>query len=148
MIVLKINGKEHRVDVAPGEMLLETLRKIGYKSVKQGCDTTNCGLCTVWLDEKPILSCSMLTQRVHNRAVTTLEGLREEALVFTSLLAEQGGEQCGFCSPGLVMNVLAMKRELENPDEEQIVRFLQGNLCRCTGYASQMRAIKQYLEVE
>ena len=75
----------------------------------------------------------------------TLEGLQKEAEEFGRFLAAEGGEQCGFCSPGLIMNVLAMERELKNPSEEEIKEYLAGNLCRCSGYMSQLRAIRKYL---
>ena len=114
--------------------------------MKRGCETANCGLCTVWLDGKPVLSCSTLAVRANGRHVTTLEGLQKEAEEFGMFLAAEGGEQCGFCSPGFIMNVLAMERELKNPDEETIKEYLAGNLCRCSGYMSQLRAVKKYLE--
>ena len=78
--------------------------------------------------------------------MTTLEGLQKEAEEFGMFLAAEGGEQCGFCSPGFIMNVLAMERELDHPDEEDIKEYLAGNLCRCSGYMSQLRAVKKYLE--
>jgi carbon-monoxide dehydrogenase small subunit len=100
----------------------------------------------VWLDGKTVLSCSTLAVRVDGRHVTTLEGLQKEAEEFGMFLAAEGGEQCGFCSPGFIMNVLAMERELDHPDEEDIKEYLAGNLCRCSGYMSQLRAVKKYLE--
>ena len=121
------------------------LREQGYKSMKRGCDTGNCGLCTVWMDEKPVLSCSILAARANNHSIMTLEGLQKEAKVFADFMANEGADQCGFCSPGLIMNVLAMEKELKNPSEEEIKNYLAGNLCRCTGYMAQMRAITKYL---
>ena len=146
LVHIFINGEKRKVHCQPDAMLLEVLRDAGYKSVKCGCDTTNCGLCTVWLDGKPVLSCSILAVRADGRHVTTLEGLQKEAEEFGMFLAAEGGEQCGFCSPGFIMNVLAMERELKNPDEEAIKEYLAGNLCRCSGYMSQLRAVKKYLE--
>ena len=78
--------------------------------------------------------------------MTTLEGLQKEAEEFGMFLAREGGEQCGFCNPGFIMNVLAMERELKDPDEEDIKEYLSGNLCRCSGYMSQLRAVKKYLD--
>ena len=146
LVHIFINGEKRKVHCQPDAMLLEVLRDAGYKSVKCGCDTTNCGLCTVWLDGKPVLPCSILAVRADGRHVTTLEGLQKEAEEFGMFLAAEGGEQCGFCSPGFIMNVLAMERELKNPDEEAIKEYLAGNLCRCSGYMSQLRAVKKYLE--
>ncbi len=148
VITLMLNGEKRQLDCRPDTMLLEALRDAGCKSVKCGCDTTNCGLCTVWLDGHPVLSCSVPAMRAAGRSVTTLEGVQAEAEVFGRCLIAEGGEQCGFCSPGFIMNVLAMKQELKNPSEEEIARYLEGNLCRCTGYMSQMRAVRRYLEVE
>ncbi len=145
LITVMINGKKYTDEIAPDMVLLDYLRQKGCYSVKRGCETSNCGLCTVHLDGKPILSCSYLAARADGHSVTTLEGLQEEAAEFGAFLADQGGEQCGFCSPGFIMNVLAMVRELKNPTEAEILEYLSGNLCRCTGYQSQLRAIKNYL---
>ncbi len=145
LIIVTINGKKYTDEIAPNLVLLDYLRQKGCYSVKRGCETSNCGLCTVHLDGKPILSCSYLAARADGHSVTTLEGLQEEAAEFGAFLADQGGEQCGFCSPGFIMNVLAMVRELKDPTEEEIQEYLSGNLCRCTGYQSQLRAVKNYL---
>ncbi len=142
-----LNGKKTSADVADGTMLLPLLREKGCYSVKCGCETTNCGLCTVWIDGVPSLSCAVPAARVEGREVTTLEGLQSEAEEFAAFLAAEGAEQCGFCSPGFVMNVLAMVRELSDPTEEEIKEYLAGNLCRCTGYMGQLRAIKKYMSV-
>ena len=144
-ITVNINGRNYTEDVAPDLVLLDFLRAHGCYSVKRGCETSNCGLCTVHLDGKPVLSCSVLAVRADGKSVTTLEGLQKEAEEFGGFLADEGGEQCGFCSPGFIMNVLAMAKELENPTEQEIQEYLAGNLCRCTGYQSQLRAIKKYL---
>lgn len=146
-IKLWINGKMVQDEVAPDTTLYTYLRDKGYKSVKCGCETTNCGLCTVWVDDVSVLSCSMLAARMDGKKITTLEGLQDEAEQFGMILANEGAEQCGFCSPGLIMNVLRMKRELENPTAESIKHYLAGNLCRCTGYMGQLRAIKKYLGI-
>ena len=142
-----INKKTFVLDVAPDEMLADALRRHGYLSIRKGCDTSCCGLCTVWVDEKPVLSCTMPAFRAEGREITTIEGVAAEAERFARILAAEGSEQCGFCSPGFIMTVLAMKKELPQPTEEQIKHYLAGNLCRCTGYMGQMRAVKTYLEV-
>lgn len=143
-----INNKLYEDEVAADMMLLDYVRSKGYYSVKRGCETTNCGLCTVWLEGSPVLSCGVLAVRAHGKKVTTLEGLEEEVRVFGEFLAREGSDQCGFCSPGFIMNVLAMKRELKDPSDEEIKTYLAGNLCRCTGYMGQLRAIKAYLQEE
>jgi len=144
-VQIKVNGKLIKDDVSCDLLLIDFLRNHGCYSVKRGCETSNCGLCTVWMDEKPVLSCSILAVRANNHSIMTLEGLQEKAKVFADFMANEGAEQCGFCSPGLIMNVLAMEKELKNPSEEEIKNYLAGNLCRCTGYMAQMRAITKYL---
>ena len=145
-IKLWINEKLYRDIIEPDTMLLDYLRDKGFKSVKCGCETTNCGLCTVYMDGKPVLSCSVPAARADGHRITTLEGVAKEAEVFARFMAEQGAEQCGYCSPGFIMNVLAMRKELKNPTEQEVKEFLEGNLCRCTGYESQWRAISNYLQ--
>ena len=140
-----LNGIQRQEEVDPGMLLIDFLREKGCYSVKRGCETANCGLCTVLMDEKPILSCSMLAVRIDGKKIVTLEGLQKEAEVFGTFLANEGAEQCGFCNPGFIMNVIAMLRELEEPDEEQIKEYLAGNLCRCSGFVSQTASILKYL---
>lgn len=147
-IKLWINNKEFIDEISPDTILLDFLRDKGFLSVKRGCETANCGLCTVICDNKPILSCSTLAIRTNNCHVTTIEGLQEEAKEFGGFLADEGAEQCGFCSPGFIMSVLSMVKELNNPKEDEIKKYLEGNLCRCTGYMGQLRAIKKYLNLK
>ena len=144
-VKFQLNGKPAAADIEPDCMLLDLLRDMGCYSVKRGCDTTNCGLCTVLVDGKPSLSCAMPAARAEGKEIVTLEGLQEEAEDFGRFLAKEGAEQCGYCSPGFIMNVLAMEDELDDPTEEEIKAYLSGNLCRCSGYESQLRAIKNYL---
>ena len=140
-----LNGVKVSADVAPDTLLLDLVRSLGCKSVKRGCETANCGLCTVFLDDKPVLSCSVLAARADGRRVTTLEGLQEEAAEFGGFIADQGAEQCGFCNPGFIMNAIALFREKEYPTEEEIKEYLAGNLCRCSGYEGQLRGIQNFL---
>ena len=140
-----LNGVKVSADVAPDTLLLDLVRSLGCKSVKRGCETANCGLCTVFLDDKPVLSCSVLAARADGRRVTTLEGLQEEAAEFGGFIADQGAEQCGFCNPGFIMNAIALFREKESPTEEEIKEYLAGNLCRCSGYEGQLRGIQNFL---
>jgi len=144
-IQFTLNGKMVSAEVEADTRLLDLLREKGCYSVKCGCETSNCGLCTVWMDQKPVLSCSILAMRAEEHEITTLEGLQEEAKELGGFLAAEGADQCGFCSPGLIMNVLAMERELDSLTEEEVLEYLSGNLCRCTGYMAQMRAIAKYL---
>ncbi|GKZ02661.1 (2Fe-2S)-binding protein [Paraclostridium bifermentans] len=148
LVELNVNGKKRKVDIEPEEYLVDSLRKLGNLSVKRGCDTGCCGLCSVWINKRPTLSCATLTVRALNKEITTIEGLEKEASEFAKILVSEGAEQCGFCSPGFIMTVIAMKEELSNPTEEEIIHYLTGNLCRCTGYMGQLRVIKSYLGVK
>ena len=148
VVTITLNGKKVEALVKPDTLLIDFVRDHGCYSVKRGCETSNCGLCTVFVNEKPVLSCSMLVARVNGCKVDTLEGLQKEAEEFGAFIADQGAEQCGFCNPGFIMNVLAMEKELKDPDEEDIKEYLSGNLCRCSGYMSQLRAVKNYLDMK
>lgn len=145
-IKFTLNGKKMQVDAAPDLLLLDLLREKGCYSVKRGCETANCGLCTVLMDKKPVLSCSMLAVRADGHEIVTLEGMQREAEEFGSFLADQGAEQCGFCNPGFIMNVFAMLEETKEPTEEEIGEYLAGNLCRCSGFMGQTRSILAFLK--
>lgn len=145
-ISLILNGKKIVDEISPDMLLLDFVRNHGCYSVKCGCETANCGLCTVFLDEKPVLSCSVLAARADGHKVDTLEGLQKEAEEFGTFIADQGAEQCGFCNPGMIMNAIALFRENENPTDEEIKEYLAGNLCRCSGYEGQLRGIHAFME--
>ena len=140
-----LNGKKVATIIDADSLLIDVVRDLGCLSVKRGCETSNCGLCTVFMNDKPVLSCSVLAARAEGQSVTTLEGPQEEAADFGAFIADQGAEQCGFCNPGLMMNAIAMFRENPNPSDEEILSYLSGNLCRCSGYEGQLRGIKSYL---
>lgn len=144
-VKINLNGKIVVDSIEEDSILLDFVRKHGCLSVKRGCDTSNCGLCTVLMDGKPVLSCSMLTARADGHKIQTLEGLQEEAADFIGFIADQGADQCGFCNPGLVMNTIALLRENPDPTDDEIRAFLAGNLCRCSGYDGQLRGIRNYL---
>lgn len=144
-ITVTVNGRKIQEDAACDLLLIDFLRAHGCLSVKRGCETSNCGLCTVMLDGRLVLSCSVLAVRADGRRVETLEGLQEEAEEFGAFIADQGAEQCGFCNPGLMMNAIALFRENPEPEEEEIKEYLAGNLCRCSGYEGQLRGIQAYL---
>ena len=145
-IQLWINEKKVNAEISADMLLIDFLREQGCYSVKRGCETSNCGLCTAFLDDKPILSCSLLAARADGHKVTTLEGLQEEAKGFGAYIADQGAAQCGFCNPGFMMNGIAMFRENPDPTDEEIKEYLAGNLCRCSGYEGQLRGIRAYIE--
>lgn len=144
-ITITLNGKKLTRSVEADTILLDFLRKEGCYSVKRGCDTTNCGLCTVFMDDMPVLSCGLLVARAAGHKITTMEGLQKEAGEFGAFIADQGAEQCGFCNPGMIMNALALLRENPEPTEEEIKEFLAGNLCRCSGYEGQLRGIQNFI---
>nr|WP_326167756.1 (2Fe-2S)-binding protein [uncultured Lachnoclostridium sp.] len=144
-IQMLLNEKKVTADIAPDMLLIDFLRSQGCYSVKRGCETSNCGLCTVFVDDRPVLSCSLLAARTDGHRVTTLEGLQEEAEGFGAFIADEGAEQCGFCNPGLMMNGIAMFRENQDPTDEEIKEYLAGNLCRCSGYEGQLRGIRAYI---
>ena len=141
-----LNGVYRQEEVEPGMLLIDFLREKGCYSVKRGCETANCGLCTVLVDDRPILSCSTLTVRIDGKKVVTMEGMQRESQEFGSFLANEGAEQCGVCNPGFIMNVFAMLKEIKEPTEEQIKEYLAGNLCRCSGFVSQTTSILKFLK--
>ena len=145
-IKLTLNGKAVTDNIEPDLLLIDFLRGHGCPSVKRGCDTSNCGLCTVLMDGKPVLSCSVLAARAQGHRVQTLEGLQREAEAFIGYIADQGADQCGFCNPGFVMNTIALLRENPDPTDDEIRAFLAGNLCRCSGYDGQLRGIRGFLD--
>ncbi|MDE7331656.1 MAG: (2Fe-2S)-binding protein [Lachnospiraceae bacterium] len=146
LITVNLNGKMVSGDVEADTLLIDFVRNHGCYSVKRGCETSNCGLCTVFLEDRPVLSCSVLAVRADGKKVTTLEGMQEEAAEFGAFIADQGAEQCGFCNPGFVMNAMALFRENPAPGEEEIKEYLAGNLCRCSGYEGQLRGILAFME--
>ena len=144
-IQFTLNHTKVSAEISPDTVLYDLVRSLGCASVKCGCETSNCGLCTVFLDDVPVLSCSVLAARADGRCVTTLEGLQQEAAEFGAFIADQGAEQCGFCNPGFIMNALALFRQNPDPGEDEIKEYLAGNLCRCSGYEGQLRGIQNFL---
>lgn len=144
-IRLKLNGKTVTDHIDPDLLLIDFLRSHGCLSVKRGCETSNCGLCTVLMDGTPVLSCSLLAARADGHEVYTLEGLTKEAEAFVGFIADEGADQCGFCNPGYVMNTIALLRENPDPNDDEIRAYLAGNLCRCSGYEGQLRGIRKFL---
>ena len=143
-----LNGTEVSWDVKPNEYLSKTLRSHGIFSIRVGCDETACGSCTVLVDDKPVLSCGVLSMKVMGKHVTTVEGIQEEAKRLADYIADEGGDQCSFCGTGIALTVYALKKEYKHPTDEQIEKYMVGNLCRCSGYQSHFIAIKKYLEAE
>ena len=146
IVTISLNGKKITEDISADMTLYQFVREPGCYSVKCGCETTNCGLCTVFLNDKPVLSCAVLAARADGQKVETLEGLQKEAEEFGRFIADQGAEQCGFCNPGMIMNAIALFRETADPTDEEIRRYLAGNLCRCSGYEGQLRGIHEFMK--
>ena len=140
-----LNDTQVEWDIEPDEYLAQALRRNGILSIRIGCNETACGSCTVLIDEKPVLSCGVLAAKVEGKHVTTVEGIQEEANKLADYFGDEGADQCSFCAVGFALIVHALKREYKNPTEEQIKEYIVGNLCRCTGYQSQLKAIKKYL---
>ncbi|NCC94439.1 MAG: (2Fe-2S)-binding protein, partial [Opitutae bacterium] len=132
-LILHVNGEERRTAVRPGETLLRVLREqLGLTGAKCGCENGDCGACTVLLDGRPVKSCMVLAVECDDTAITTIEGLRDHPV--QKAFAEENGFQCGFCTPGQILNAAALLDAHPEPDEAADREWMQSNLCRCTGY--------------
>lgn len=143
-ITLTVNGLDYPVDVDMGRNLLSVLRtEIGLTGTKEGCDDSECGACMVLLDDQPVNSCSYLALQAQGKSVTTVEGVMpaDGLHAIQRSLLEEGGVQCGFCTPGIIMSTRALLDGNPSPSEEEIRIGLSGNLCRCTGYAKILAAV-------
>ena len=144
-IGLKVNGKDRVVDVEPRTLLVELLREhLRLTGTHVGCDTSQCGACTVWVDGKSVKSCSMLAVEAEGAAVTTIEGLAKNGELHPMQAAFHAchGLQCGFCTPGMVMSATELVTRNPNPSEDEVRHWLEGNLCRCTGYHNIVKAVR------
>jgi carbon-monoxide dehydrogenase small subunit len=142
---LTVNGTMYELDVQPWETLLEIIRDyLGLTGTKEGCGIGECGACTVIMDGKTVNSCLVLAAEADGKQITTIEGLAEgeELHPVQQAFVEQGGLQCGFCTPGMILSATALLKENPNPSEEDIRRGIAGNLCRCTGYTKIIESIK------
>ncbi len=146
-----LNGREREIDVRPNQTLLEVLRDtLGIFDVKQGCDEGVCGACTVLLDGRPVSSCLVLAGAVRGRAVVTLRGLERDGGLhpLQEAFVRHGAVQCGFCTPGMLLTALAFLEREPRPDREALRAALEGNLCRCTGYAKILDAVEAFVRGE
>ncbi|AHC51257.1 carbon monoxide dehydrogenase [Sulfolobus acidocaldarius SUSAZ] len=143
-ITLRINGETHEVEVEPRRLLVHVLRELGYTSVHVGCDTSNCGACTVIMNGRSVKSCTVLGIEANGSEITTVEGLSKDGKLHPIQEAfwENHALQCGYCTPGMIMESYWLLKEKPNPSEEEIREGISGNLCRCTGYQNIIKAIK------
>ena len=153
IIDFNLNGRQAECEIAAGQTLLDTLRDIGAYSVKRGCETGDCGSCTVLLNGQPANACVVVAARVTGHQVTTMEGLLGDDLMIRlqTELVEHGAVQCGYCMPGLLISLYALMKQGGPADEHAIRESLTGNLCRCTGYLKPVeaaRAVAAVLEVQ
>jgi aerobic-type carbon monoxide dehydrogenase small subunit (CoxS/CutS family) len=149
--VLHVNGTSYAVELDPHASLLDAVRDvIGLTGSKEGCDDSECGACMMLLDGKPVNSCSYLAMQADGREVTTVEGLAkgDELDALQRAFLEQGGVQCGFCTPGMLISATALLRANPDPSEEDVRIALSGNLCRCTGYDGIVRAVRNVARAE
>lgn len=123
LVTFYLNDVEVTYNVKPGEFLAHSLRAHGVKSVKIGCNESTCGSCTLLLEGKPVMSCSVLTASIEGKHVTTVEGIQEEAAKIAHYFAEEGADQCGFCNVGYALTIYALKREYKNPTDEEITNI-------------------------
>ena len=145
-LTLSVNGIAYPVSVATGRNLLSVLRgEIGLTGTKEGCDDCECGACMVLLDGQPVNACSYLAAQAVGREITTIEGVMNgnELHPLQRNLLDEGGVQCGFCTPGMIMSATALLSRTPSPTDEEIRIGLSGNLCRCTGYAKIIAAVRR-----
>jgi carbon-monoxide dehydrogenase small subunit len=141
-----INGKSAELQVASHRLLVEVLRdQLGLTGTHVGCDTSQCGACTVLVDGQPVKSCTMLALQAEGCSITSIEGLADgdERHPVQQAFIDCHGLQCGFCTPGMIMASVALLQHTPNPSQAQIEHALDGNLCRCTGYVNIVAAVKQ-----
>ena len=144
-IKLTVNGKEYQVSVAPSTTLLELIREdLGLTGTKEGCGMGECGACTVIMDNKAVNSCLVLAAEADDKSITTVEGLAsgEQLHPIQQAFIDNGGFQCGFCTPGMILATKALLDENPNPTDDDIRKGIAGNFCRCTGYTKIFASIK------
>lgn len=144
LVNLKINGEAYELKVKPNTLLLDLIRdEIGLTGTKRGCDTGECGACTVLIEGKPVNSCLVLAVEADGKNILTIEGLAKNGKLhpIQEAFIEEGAVQCGFCTPGMILSAKALLDTNPNPKEEEIKKAIAGNLCRCTGYTKIIKAI-------
>jgi aerobic carbon-monoxide dehydrogenase small subunit len=144
-VTMTVNGASRTAEIEPRTLLVGLLREhLNLTGTHVGCDTSNCGACTVWLDGEAVKSCTVLAVQAHGHEVTTIEGISENGELHPMQRAfhESHGLQCGYCTPGMVMTAIKLLEHNPSPTDEEIRHGLEGNLCRCTGYENIVVAIR------
>jgi carbon-monoxide dehydrogenase small subunit len=143
-ITITVNGSERSADVEPRMLLVHFIREVlELTGTHVGCDTTSCGACTVLLDGTPVKSCTLFAVMADGREVTTVEGLKTDALhPIQAAFKEEHGLQCGFCTPGMMLTGAALLKENPSPTDDEVRWAISGNICRCTGYMNIVKAIQ------
>jgi aerobic-type carbon monoxide dehydrogenase small subunit (CoxS/CutS family) len=144
-IHLTVNGAERMWDVAPGDTLLDALRREGFVGVKKGCGTGDCGACTILLNGRAVNACLLLAVKAEGGAIVTIEGVAQGGRLHPvqEAFLEAGAAQCGYCTPGMVLSAVSLLSRNPDPSEAEIREAISGNLCRCTGYVKQIAAIER-----
>jgi len=145
LIHLNVNGEDYELYINPKTLLVEAIRDIiGLTGTKRGCESGSCGACTVIVDGMSVKSCSVLAVQADGKKILTVEGLEQNGKLHPLQRAflDYGSFQCGFCTPGMLMSAKALLDENPNPTKEEIKEGIDGNICRCTGYNSIIRAIE------
>ena len=144
-VSVNVNGTAYARDVEPRDLLVYFLREdLGLTGTHVGCDTSQCGACTVLIDDRPVKACTLFAVQANGRQLTTIEGVATSGALHPIQEAfwNEHGLQCGFCTPGFIMTTMALLQSNPNPSEDQIRKGLEGNLCRCTGYTNIVRAVQ------
>ena len=150
-VSLKVNGEEHNLDVSPSKLLVDFVREdLGLTGTHVGCDTSQCGACTVHLDGKAVKSCSILVAQIDGAEVLTIEGIgtTEDLHPMQAAFRECHALQCGFCTPGMIMQAIELVESTPDLDDDRIREGLKGNICRCTGYQNIIKAIQMVADTK
>ncbi len=150
LVRLHVNGRMHELSVPQNRLLLEVLREdLGLTGTKCGCDDSSCGACTVLVNGEPQMSCLMLAASYQEEEITTIEGLAKSGELdpLQAGFCEEGGAQCGFCTPGMILTCKSYLEKNPSPTEQELREALSGNLCRCTGYTQILASVRRALEL-
>ena len=150
-VSLKVNGEEHNLDVSPSKLLVDFVREdLGLTGTHVGCDTSQCGACTVHLDGRAVKSCSVLVAQIDGAEVSTIEGIgtTEDLHPMQAAFRECHALQCGFCTPGMIMQAIELVESTPDLDNDRIREGLKGNICRCTGYQNIVKAIQMVADTK